>query len=80
MLAHCSPSSKWVPGGNTGEINAVKKGTGHPTSHADGSGNASSLAGTPLGAKVYGTTFIFYQYLEAFGGPLDSEDHWTLRP
>ena len=20
MLAHCSPSSKWVPGGNTGEV------------------------------------------------------------
>ena len=21
ILAHCSPSSKWVPGGNTGEVN-----------------------------------------------------------
>ena len=38
MLAHCSPSSKWVPGGNTGEIKAARKGTGHPSSHADGSG------------------------------------------
>ena len=38
MLAHCSPSSKWVPGGNTGEIKEARKGTGHPTSHADGSG------------------------------------------
>ena len=37
-LAHCSPSSKWVPSGNTGEIKAARKGTGHPTSHADGSG------------------------------------------
>ena len=31
MLAHCSPSSKWVPGGNTGEIKAARKGAGHPT-------------------------------------------------
>ena len=26
----------WIPGGNTGEIKAARKGTGHPTSHADG--------------------------------------------
>ena len=26
-----------VPGGNTGEIKVARKGTGHPTSHADGS-------------------------------------------
>ena len=38
MLAHCSHSSEWVPYGNTGEIKAVKQGTGHPNSHADGSG------------------------------------------
>ena len=25
MLAHCSPSSKWVPGGNIGEIKAARK-------------------------------------------------------
>ena len=37
MLAYCSPSSKWVPDGNTREAKVVRKGTGHPTSHADGS-------------------------------------------
>ena len=37
-LAHCSPSSEWVPGGNTGVIEAARKGTGRPTSYADGSG------------------------------------------
>ena len=37
MLAHCPPSSKWVFAGNTGEIKAARKGTGHPNSHADGS-------------------------------------------
>ena len=31
-LALCPPSSKWGPGGNTGEIKAARKGTGHPTS------------------------------------------------
>ena len=31
-LAHCSPDSKRGPDGNTGEIEAVRKGTGHPTS------------------------------------------------
>ena len=31
-LAHCPPSSEWGPGGNTGEIKAARKGTGHPTS------------------------------------------------
>ena len=51
-----SPSSEYLPGGNTGEIEAAKKGTGHTTSHADGSGYVSSLAGTPLRTKVYGTT------------------------
>jgi len=34
MLAHCSASSNWVPGGNTGETKVGRKGTGHPTSHA----------------------------------------------
>ena len=60
MLAHCSPSSKWVPGGNTGEIKAARKGIGHPTLHANGSGYVSSLTGTPLRIKVYGTTFTFF--------------------
>ena len=46
-LAHCPPSSEWGPGGNTGEIKAARKGTGHPTSKADGSGQVSSLTGTP---------------------------------
>ena len=52
----CSPSSKWAPGGNTEEIKAARKGTGHPTSHTGGSGEVSSLTGTPLRTKVYGTT------------------------
>ena len=38
MLAHCSPCSEWVPGGNTGEIKAARKGTGHLTAFVDGSG------------------------------------------
>ena len=32
MFAHCSPSSEWVSGGNTGEIEVSRKGTGHLTS------------------------------------------------
>ena len=61
-LAHCSPSSKWVPSGNTREIKAARKGTGHPTSHTDGSGYVFSLTGTLLRTKVYGTTFTLYLY------------------
>ena len=57
MLAHCSTSSEWVPGGHTGEIKAARRGTGHPTSHADGSGEVSSQTGTPLRMEVYETTF-----------------------
>ena len=38
MLAHCSPNREWVPGGNTGEIKVARRGTGDPTSYADGSG------------------------------------------
>ena len=53
MLAHC------VPGGNTGEIKAARKGIGHPTSFADGSGQVPSLTGTLIRTKVYGTTFTF---------------------
>ena len=41
MLTRCSPSSKLVPGGNTKEIKAASKGTGHPSSHADGQGYVS---------------------------------------
>ena len=36
MLAYFPPNGKLVPGGNIGEIKAVRKGTGHLTSHADG--------------------------------------------
>ena len=32
--AHCPPSSKWVPSGNTEEIKAAMKVTGHPTSQS----------------------------------------------
>jgi len=73
MLAHCSPSSKWVPSGNTGEIKAERKGTGQPTSHADGLGEASSLTGTPLCTKVYGTTFTFV----FLGGRVDQEINYV---
>ena len=45
LPARCPPSSE--PGGNTGEIKAARKETGHPTSKADGSGQVSSLTGTP---------------------------------
>ena len=31
MLAHCPSTSKWVPGGNTEEQEAARKGTGYPT-------------------------------------------------
>jgi len=37
MLAPCPPSNKWVPGDNTEEIKAAKKGTGNLRSHANGS-------------------------------------------
>ena len=33
-LPHCPPNSKWRPSGNTGEIKAARKGTGHPTSQS----------------------------------------------
>ena len=49
--------------GNTGGIEAARKGAGHPTSHADGSTQVSSLTGTPLRTKVYGTTFTFHLYV-----------------
>ena len=32
------PAANGYLGGNTGETKAARKGTGHPTSHADGSG------------------------------------------
>ena len=41
----------------------MRKGTGHPTSHADGSGYVSFLTGTPLRTKVYGTTSTLYIYI-----------------
>ena len=72
MLAHCSPSSEWLPGCNNGEIKAARKGTGHPTPHADGSGQVSSLIGTPLLTKVYGTTLPFMSvqaHRDALQGP-----------
>ena len=42
------------------------KGTGHPTSHAYGSGQASSLTGTPLRTKVHWTAFTFIRYWARF--------------
>ena len=32
MLAHCPLSSKWVPGGNTVELEAAKSGPSYPAS------------------------------------------------
>ena len=58
MFAHRSSRSECVPDGNTGKIKAAGKGTGLPTLYADGPGKVSSLTGTPLHMKVYGTTFI----------------------
>ena len=58
MLAHCSSSSEWVPGRSTGEIKATRKGTAHPTSYADSSGEVSSLISTLLRTKVYGTSSL----------------------
>ena len=37
MLAFCTPNSKWVPGLNSGKIEAARKGTSHPTSYANAS-------------------------------------------
>ena len=44
-ITHSPPSGEWGPGGNTGEINAVRKGTAKPHK-ADGPGQVSSLTGT----------------------------------
>ena len=44
---HCPPSSIWEPNGNTGEIKAAMKGLATLPQKADGSGQVSSLTGTP---------------------------------
>ena len=44
---YSSPSSKWVPGGNTGEIKAARKGTGHSASQSRWLSTSVSLTGTP---------------------------------
>ena len=62
MLAYCQPSSEWVPGDNTGEIKVVRKEITHPTSYADGPGQVSSLTGTPLRMKAYGTSYTLSVY------------------
>ena len=36
MLTNCSAGTAWVPGGSTGHIKVARKGTGRPTSYADG--------------------------------------------
>ena len=35
MSPYCQPNSEWVPSGKTGEIMAVKIGTGYPTTVQD---------------------------------------------
>ena len=44
----------------TGEIKSARKGTGHPTSYADGSALVSPLTCTPLRTQIYGTNFFQY--------------------
>ena len=43
----CRRHCKWVPGGNTGEIKAARKGTGYPTSQSRWLSTSVSLTGTP---------------------------------
>ena len=50
IISHCPPSSKCVPGCNTGEIKATRRGTGHPTS-------LSRLPRISLISDWYSTTY-----------------------
>ena len=58
---------------NTGEIKAVKKGTGHSTSYTDGSGQVSSVTGTPLRTEVYGPNYTLY--IVATKNGIDRPEH-----
>ena len=59
MLSHFSSRTEWVPGGNAREIKAMRNGTGHPATYADGSRYVSSLVGTPLFTNVYETSLSY---------------------
>ena len=64
-LAHCPPSSEWGPVGDTREIKAARRGTGHPTSKADGSRQRSSLTGTPQRTdRIWDLPLPLDQYME----------------
>ena len=57
------PSSKWVPGGNTGKLKAARKGTGHPTSLCWRLKISVPLTGTPQRTESYmGLTFTFVMF------------------
>ena len=86
LPTHCPPSSKWVPGGNTGEIMAVRKETGHPTSQSRWLSTSISLTGTsqrtvhiwdiplPLPCTL-GWTTLFLVLLKILQLPLGAEGH-----
>ena len=62
-LAHCPPSSKWGPGGDTGEMKAAMKGTGYPTSQSRWPRTSVLSNGQyPMYESYMGLTFTFYLY------------------
>ena len=62
-LAHCPPSSDWVPGGNTGGIKALRKGTGHPTPKFRWlRTSVLSNRHSPTYGLYMGLTFTFYYF------------------
>ena len=64
-LAHCPPSSEWGPGGNTGEMKAARKGTGHPTSKSRLlSTSVLSNRHPPTYGSYIGLTFTFTDMME----------------
>ena len=62
-LSHCPSSSKWGPCGNTGEIKAARKGTGHSTSQCWWP-RTSVLSNrhSPAYGSYMGHTFAFIMY------------------
>ena len=64
-FAHCTPSSKWGPVGDTDEIMAVRKGIGHTLPHkADDSVLVSSLTGISQKYQLYiALTFTFFDLI-----------------
>ena len=64
-LAHFPPSSEWGHSGNTGEIKAARKGTGHPTSKSRWlrtstlSNRHPPMYGSYMGLTFYSSSFTF---------------------